>query len=323
MNKNSHKTISICLAFAAVYLIWGSTYLAIRIAVATMPPFLLSGLRFLTAGSILYIAARTLGAPRPRLKEWSAALFIGLSLTVMGNGFVVFAEKRLPSSIAALFIPVVPLWLLIFDWLWGAKIRPTWRAWCSVAMGFAGVGLLVADSFSLKGYNIRALDISAMLVATMAWAAGSIFSRYAKLPSSTLLVTGMQMLCGTVILFTLSFISGEKIQPELWSEDSYYALAYLIIFGSLVAFTAYTFLLRNVHPSLVGTYAFVNPVIAMLLGSFLYGEPVSHTILLSALLIIGAVVGLFIEGQRQKRNIIKSIPLPEFGMIGGPKKKAA
>ena len=300
MNNVRRKEVLIIAAFAAVYLIWGSTYLGIRIAVETMPPFLLSSIRFFSAGAILYILARFLGAPRPELKHWRAALIIGLGLSVRGNGLVVFAEKRLPSSIAALFIPSVPLWLLVFDWLWGSGKRPTWRAWTAVFMGFTGVGLLVSDSLSLSGYQIRILDVLAMLAATIAWAAGSIYSRHAKLPSSNLLVTGMQMLCGSFILFCVSLLLREPLQPQTWSADSILALAYLIVFGSLVAFTAYTFLLRNVEPSIVGTYAFVNPVIAMLLGSLLYAEPVSHTILLSALLIVGSVIGLFVEGRKNK-----------------------
>jgi len=277
-------------AFAAVYLIWGSTYLAIRFAIDTLPPFLMAGVRFLVAGTVLYLWARLRGAPRPRLLEWRSAAVIGGLLLLGGNGGVVWAERTVPSGVVALLVASEPLWIVLLDWLPPRPARPGARVLAGLGIGFAGVVLLIAP-WQTSASAIDPVGSVVVVLAAASWAAGSLYSRRAPLPRSPLLTTGMQMLAGGALLTATGLGAGEaaRFDPAAVSLASVASLAYLVVFGSLVAFTAYVWLVRHAPAPKVATYAYVNPVIAVVLGWALAGEPLGARTLLAAAVILGAV----------------------------------
>src|SRR6185312_7268843 len=212
-NRTSPRT-QIILAFTAVYIIWGSTYLAIRFAVATMPPFLMAGVRFLIAGAILYLWMRLRGGERPKLIHWRSALIVGGLLLLGGNGIVSWAEQQVPSGLAALLIAAVPLWMALFDWLRPGGVRPTGLTVVGLVIGFAGVILLASQAES-SGTGPQLIGVLALLVATCCWAIGSLYARNATVPSVPLLGTGMEMLAGGAVLVLVSGITGEFGQVHL------------------------------------------------------------------------------------------------------------
>jgi drug/metabolite transporter (DMT)-like permease len=276
-------------AFAAVYIVWGSTYLAIRFAIETLPPFLMAGVRFLVAGSVLYGWARLRGAPRPRLLEWRSALVVGGMLLLGGNGGVVWAQKTVPSGVAALLVASEPLWIVLLDWLPPRPVRPSGRVLLGLGVGFAGVALLVAP---WEGSGaVDPVGSLVIVLAAASWAAGSLYSRRAPLPGSPLAATGMQMLAGGALLTATGLGAGEAahFDPAAVSAASVAGFAYLVVFGSLVAFTAYVWLLRHAPASKVATYAYVNPVIAVVLGWALAGEQIGVRTVVGAAVIVGAV----------------------------------
>ncbi len=280
----------VVVAFAAVYVVWGSTYLAIRFAIDTLPPFLMAGVRFLIAGAVLFGFARLRGAPWPSWAQWRSAALIGGMLLLGGNGGVVWAERTVPSGIAALLVASEPLWIVLLDWLPPRPARPTGRVLLGLGVGFAGVALLIAP-WEAGGTAVDPVGAIVIVLAALSWAAGSLYSRRAELPASPLASTGTQMLTGGVLLTLTGLGAGEaaSFDPAAVSLGSVAALAYLIVFGSLVAFTAYVWLMRHVAAPKVATYAYVNPVIAVLLGWLLAGEPIGARTLVAAAVIVGAV----------------------------------
>jgi drug/metabolite transporter (DMT)-like permease len=287
----------VILALGTVYLVWGSTYFGILIAIKTIPPMSMAALRFTVAGALLYGWAVRRGdreGDRPGLAQWAAAAVVGTALLAAGNGAVTWAEQRIPSGIAALLIASVPLWMSILGRVLLAE-RVSWMVALGLAVGFAGLVLLVRPSGSHR------LDLVATLVVlggALAWASGSVWSRRAALPRRPLVTTGMEMLAAGAVLAVVSVVGGEpaRIEFEAISGRSLLAIAYLVVFGSLVAFSAYVWLLRNVRTSVVGTYAYVNPVVAVALGATLGGEPVTgHTLLAGAVILAG--VALIVTGQ--------------------------
>lgn len=278
----------VILAFAAVYLIWGSTYLAIRFAIETLPPFLMAGARFLVAGTILYLWARR-RHPAPSRTNWRAAALIGALLLLIGNGGVVWAEQRIPSGLAALLVAVEPLWVVLLVWARGTP--PGGRVLAGLAVGFAGLFLLISPGEVLGGDAVDMLGATVVVFAALSWAAGSVYAQRAPLPDSPLLSTGMQMLAGGSLLLLAGTATGEWNRLDLAGATlrSWLALGYLIVFGALVAFSAYSWLVRNVEPSKVATYAYVNPVVAVLLGWLLAAEPLSVRTGVAAAVIVGAV----------------------------------
>jgi drug/metabolite transporter (DMT)-like permease len=279
------------LAFAAIYLIWGSTYLAIRLAIDTLPPFLMAGVRFIIAGIALYGLARRRGAPRPVRANWLAAAVVGGLLLLGGNGGVVWAEQRVPSGLTAVLIATVPLWIAILQWLRGGP-RPSARTAVGLTMGLVGIGLLVGPGELAGGKGVDLVGAAVLLLASLSWAIGSLYSRHGRLPSAPLLATAMEMLAGGLLLLLAGLVTGQAADLH-WSRisvQSVLALSYLIVFGSLVAFTAYTWLLRVTLPAHAATYAYVNPVVAVVLGWALGGEPLTARTLLAAAVIVGAVV---------------------------------
>lgn len=302
--SNQPTTTSIWLAMISIYIIWGSTYLAIRFAVETLPPFLMAGVRFLIAGLILYIFTRLRGAPSPSRIEWRSAAVIGLFLLLGGNGLVSWAEQRVASSIAALMIATEPLWIILLDAFIPGGVRPNR---ITVLGGMAGLVLLVGPG-SLGGERVDLIGTLALVLASLLWAIGSLYGRTARLPDTPLLGTGMAMLVGSAGLLITGTLLGEWSQVNLAeiSTRSILSLGYLVVFGSLVGFASYTWLLRVAPISLVSTYAFVNPMVAILLGNLLANEPLTPRILLSAAMIIGSVALITAAQPVRKPGIEKA-----------------
>jgi drug/metabolite transporter (DMT)-like permease len=280
--------LKVALALAAVYVIWGSTYLAIRFAIETLPPFLMAGSRYLIAGAVLYLWSRLRGAPRPSLTHWRSALIVGAFLLLVGNGGVVWAEQHVDSGLAALLISTEPLWIVLLVWLRPGGKKPGFRVTAGLVLGFIGLMLLVKPGF---GGSIPLFGVVALVLASLSWAWGSLWGQRAKLPDSPLLTTGMQMLSGGALLFLASVLTGEPGRFELAqvSAKSLLALGYLVVFGAIVAFTAYVWLMRVASPVLVSTYAYVNPVVAVLLGWAFAGEPLTTGTLIAAAVILTGV----------------------------------
>ncbi len=310
IEKKGASQASIWTAMIAVYLVWGSTYLAIRYAVATMPPFLMVAIRFLVAGGILFLFRRARGDQAPTRVEWRSAAIIGFLLLVGGNGGVVWAEQRVDSGITALMVGAVPLWIALLELLRlgknGNHNRPSLLAILGVLVGFVGIAMLVGP-VGLSGSTviIDPLGALVLLLAAFSWAVGSLYSRGAHLPASPLLGTGMEMLAGGVGSLALSALFGEWRYVHLpsISATSITGLIYLIIFGSLVGFAAYTWLLRNAPTTLVSTYAYVNPVVAIFLGSLIAKEPVTPRMLVAAAIILGAVAIITMKpGVKKEEN---------------------
>jgi drug/metabolite transporter (DMT)-like permease len=293
MPETSPSTLRLLLAFAAIYVIWGSTYLAILFAIETLPPFLMAGVRFLIAGGLVYAWARVFGgAPRPAAVQWRAAALLGLLLLVGGNGLVVWSETRVPSGVAALLVAIVPGWMVLLDWLRPGGVRPARTIVLGLLLGLSGVAWLIGPEALLGGGRVDLLGAGALLVASFSWSAGSILSRQVALPKAQFLSTAMQMLAGGVALTLLGIGLGEpwRFDAAAVTLKSVLALAYLVVFGSIIGFTAYVWLLRVSTPARVSTYAYVNPVVAVLLGWALAGEALTSRMVVAASVIVLGVV---------------------------------
>lgn len=306
MTDNRHAPKALVLAaFAAVYVLWGSTYLAIRFAVETVPPFLLAGVRFTIAGAILSAFALARGAARPTRANWKAAAIVGTLLFPLGNGVVVWAETRIDSSMAALLVATEPFWVVLLLWL-RAGVRPRPFVIAGIVAGFAGLIMLVGRS-SVPGAGAGAdvVSTAALVGASISWAAGSLYARKASLARSPLLSAGMQMIAGGIALLLLGALTGEpsRLDMAAVSTRSIVAFGYLVIFGSLVGFSAYSWLVTVAAPARVATYAYVNPVIAVLLGWALAGEAITTRILIAAAVIVGAVALIVADQSRITGNV--------------------
>lgn len=281
---------ALILAFAAVYLIWGSTYLAIRVAVGTLPPFLMSGTRFLIAGALLYTWARARGAGRPTGRSWAVSALVGVLLLVLGNGSVTWAEQTVPSGMAALLVATEPLWIVLLEWLRPGGTRPPGGALLGIVLGFAGVATLIGPGAidPAGGMSAGAL---AVVLAALAWAVGSLYAQHAPLPANGAQSSGMQMLTGGALLVFAGVGAGEakQVTAVAFTLPALLAFGYLVVFGSLVAFSAYAWLVRNTTPARASTYAYVNPVVAVLLGSALLREPLTPRTAIAAVVIVGSV----------------------------------
>ena len=290
--QTSPARVHVIVAFAAVYVIWGSTYLAIRFAIATIPPFLMAGVRFLVAGLLLYAWAHRRGAPRPTRAHWVAATVVGAFLLLGGNGGVVWAEQFVPSGLAALLVATVPLWIAVLDWARPGGTRPTGPVIAGIGMGLAGLALLIGPEDLLGGGQADPVGALVLVGAALAWSVGSLYAKHADLPDSPYSATSIEMVMGGVLLLLAGFVRGEAAQFDVSavSLQSGLALVYLILFGALAGFTAYIWLLKNVPPVQASTYAYVNPVIAVFLGWALADEPLTGRVLLAAAVIVAAVV---------------------------------
>ncbi|MDH3405105.1 MAG: EamA family transporter [Acidobacteriota bacterium] len=318
MTEAQRLRLTHAAAFAAVYLIWGSTYLAIRFAIETLPGFLMAGVRFVAAGLALYAIAAWRGAARPTRAQWRSAAIAAAFLFVGGNGGVVFAQHWIPSGLAALIVAVEPLWVVVLLTFWGGgSERPSRRTVVALAIGFAGAAILARpqDSIGLVAGDagrVPALALAAILVSPLAWAAGSLYARDADMPDNRSLGVAMQMIAGGVGLVLVGLAAGEAAEVDLAAASgrSLAALLYLVVFGSIIAFSAYSWLLRNTRATLVSTYAYVNPVIAVFLGWLLAGEPIGAATVVATALIIGAVVLVGMEARRSRRRLPPTPPAP-------------
>lgn len=293
----------ILLAFAAVYLIWGSTYLGIRLATDTMPPFLMAGSRFVLAGALLYGVLRWRGEAKPPGGAWKDAAIIGGLLLVGGNGGVSWAQRYVPTGVSALIVASVPLWIVVTDWLRPGGTKPRATVLVGLAVGFVGVVLMVLGK-DAKGHPVVVPVGAAVLVlSTIAWALGSIYSRHAKLPGSALMGISMQMMAGGGMQLLAGALLGElpRMHFELISATSAWAFVYLTLIGSLVGFTAYVWLMRTCSPALVSTYAYVNPLVAVALGWFVLKEPVPQAMATAGGLILVSVVLITLTSTRRAK----------------------
>lgn len=282
----------IWIALITLYIVWGSTYFGIKVAIETIPPFFHAGIRFLVSGIILVIWQRAVGSAMPTRNQWIATFIIGNLLLLGGNGLVSWAEQTIPSGIAALIIGSVPLFLVIMEAIRPKGVKPNWQSILGLIIGFVGIFILVGPA-EIAGSETRLnpFGVIALLSACLFWAIGSIYSKSADLPKSTLMTTGAEMLMGSIGLFFISLITGELNgwNPAEVSTRSLIGLIYLITIGSIIGFGSYIWLLQNAPISLVATYAYVNPIVAVLLGYFFGNEILEPRIWLATAIIIGAV----------------------------------
>jgi len=296
INPNRSLVLLIA-AFAAIYIFWGSTYLAIKYAIETLPPFLMAGARFVFAGAILLVWARfSADYEKPSAVHWRTSFIVGTLLLLGGNGGVVFAEHYISSSLAALLVATEPFWIVLLSWLWLKGARPNLKVALGLAVGFFGVWLLIngqtTNGEATSSGLMQLLATIAVIAAAMSWATGSIYGLRAPVPKSSLQTAGMQMFSGGLVLLLVSLIAGEwsKFNINEVSANSWFGFIYLIIFGSLIGFTAYSWLLKNAQPTMVATYAYVNPIVAVLLGWLIAGESFTGKMLLGAGVIVGSVI---------------------------------
>jgi drug/metabolite transporter (DMT)-like permease len=305
------KRIWIIVAFAALYLIWGSTYLGILFAIQSIPPLLMAGARFLLAGIILYAGARMSGAPRSPRADWRTALIVGACLLLGGNGGVTLSEQYVPSGLAALLVATVPIYIALLSWLFGMSKRPSALTWAGLAGGFVGVGLLIGPAlrFSTTGESPHAwIGMTILLCSSLIWSAGSLYSRSAKNSASPFLAAAQQMLCGGALLLITGIATGElrHFDPRQITIQSFGAFVYLVLIGGIIGYVSYAWLLRYVEPAKVATYAYVNPIVAVLLGALFAHETLSLRTLIAAGLIIGSVA-LVITAQQLKPKAVPPI----------------
>lgn len=304
MNNKQAPRWLVILCFAAIYLIWGSTYLGIGIAVQSFPPHIMAGIRFLISGAALYAFMRWRGAPAPKLIHWRSALIIGIFLLGLGNGSVSWGETMVPTGFAALLIAVVPLWMVLMDWLRPHGVKPHGSVFAGIALGLLGMFLLIGPSALGLDRPLNLLGVAILLFASVAWAFGSIYSRHAHLPESPLMLTGMEMLMGGVFLFGMSAVLGEwnHFQLTQVTTVSWLALLYLILIGSFLGFTAYVYLLQVSTPAKVSTYAYVNPVVAVFLGWAVNGESITPiTVAASAIIVAGVAIITYFNTRPQPK----------------------
>jgi drug/metabolite transporter (DMT)-like permease len=294
-------TWKVLLAFSIIYFVWGSTYLAIRIGVREVPPFLLAGMRFVLAGAILYAWMRTKGTASPTSREWTAVSLLAVLIFVLDYGLVFWAERRVPSGITAVMMATIPVFMALSEIFFLGTQKLTVRLASALAVGLGGVGVLVSRSLSLGEVPIDRAGAIALTVAAISWSAGSALTRTLPLPASKPMSSAAQMLSGGVLLTLLSGVLGEfhEFHLRAVSRAAWIALAYLVVAGSIVAFTAYVWLIHHESPTKVGTYAYVNPVVAVALGYFLGGETAGPRTLLGTLLVLVSVVVITTASARK------------------------
>jgi len=297
--------IRIIFAFAALYLIWGSTFLGIRFAIETIPPFLMAGARFLAAGLIMYAIAWSQGIGKSSWANWRTSLIIGACLLLAGNGGVTISEQYIDSGLAALIVAIVPIYIVLLASATGMAPRPIPIVWLGLVGGFVGVGILLGPALrvSANGGRHPAIGMSILLFSSFIWSAGSLYSRTAKHAPSPFLTAAQQMICGGLLLLLAGMVTGEtrRLHPSSMSILSLASFAYLVIIGAVVGYTAYIWLLRHCDPAKVATYAYVNPIVAVLLGATFAGETLTMRTLVAAGLIIGSVALVITAQQLRER----------------------
>ncbi len=306
----ARTTTLVLLAFAAVYVVWGSTYLAIRIGIESFPPLILAGLRHFTVGLLLYPVLRKKTGIRPTVAQWRTAVIAGALLLFVGNGGVSWAERTVPSGIAALLVATVSLWLVIVDWLRPGGVRPVPRVTMGLLMGFAGLALLVGPAHLGGSERIEPRGAAVLVIASLAWACGSLYSKHGGMPSSPMLGVAMQSFAGGVILLIVGLFAGEFRGLHLGaiSLRSWLALGYLTVFGSGIGFSAYLYILQKSTAARVATYAFVNPVVALFLGWLIASEPITLRTVIAASIILTAVILVITAPHRAPTSVVATVP---------------
>jgi drug/metabolite transporter (DMT)-like permease len=291
-NNHHHRTWKTLLAFAMIYFVWGSTFLAIRVGVQEVPPFLLAAIRFLVAGIILYGWMLARGERSPGVREWISALLLALLIFVLDYGLLFWAEQRVPSGIAAVMMATIPVLMALSEIIFLRTQTLTVRLAFALLIGIGGVAVLMSHSLNLGGAPIDRAGALALIIAAMSWSLASVLTRKLPLPTSKVMSSGAQMLAGGVLLSATSAMLGEfhHFHPADVSRGAWLALLYLIVAGSIVAFTAYVWLIHHESPTKVGTYAYVNPVVAVLVGYFFGGEALDLRTILGTLLVLVSVV---------------------------------
>ncbi|MGB6899436.1 MAG: EamA family transporter [Candidatus Acidiferrum sp.] len=299
-------------AFGAIYLIWGSTYLAISVGIQSFPPLLLPAARHLTAGLVLYPVLRWKTGIRPTRSQWRTASITGLLLLLLGNGGVCLSERTVPTGVAALLVALVSFWMVLLDWLRPGGLRPVRRVVASLVLGFGGLALLVGPAHLGGSERVDLTGAGILVIASFAWACGSIYSKHNDLPSSPMLGVAMQSLVGGSALWVVGLLSGEGRQLHLAavSTRSWIALGYLVVFGSGIGFTAYVYLLKKSSAARVGTYAFVNPVVALFLGWLWAGETITLRTALAAVVILTAVLLVITAPHKNAVEAAEVLPNP-------------
>ena len=280
------------LAFAIIYFVWGSTFLAIRVGVHEVPPFLLAAMRFLIAGLVLYGWVMARGERSPNVRQWASVTLLAILIFVCDYGLLFWAEQRVPSGIAAVMLATIPVFMALSEILFLRTQRLTPRLALALLVGIAGVGVLMSRSLNLGGAPIDTKGAAALIFAAMSWSIASALTRKLPLPTSKVMSSGAQMLVGGVLLSLTSAALGEfrNFHPATVSRGAWLSLLYLIVAGSIIGFTAYVWLLHHESPTKVGTYAYVNPVVAVIIGYFLGGEPLGLRTLLGTLFVLISVV---------------------------------
>jgi drug/metabolite transporter (DMT)-like permease len=312
---NRPPRTAVVTAFTAVYIVWGSTYLGIRFAIETMPPFLMAGSRFLIAGLALYSVARLRGAARPVAADWKRATIIGAALVLCGNGGVTIGELYVPSALTALLIALVPVFMAVLGWLSGITSRPTRIVWLGLTFGFAGVALLVRPDAAAVPHPRMGFGVAVILTSALIWSAGSLYAASSTSRTSPFAAAGMQMIWGGVLQLLAGLALGElrSFDPTAISVHSWLAWIYLLSIGSIVGYTAYNWLLMHCPPAQVATYAYVNPVVAVLLGATLGGEKLTPGMLAGAALIVLAVAAVIATQSSPRRPLVPTpqpMPVP-------------
>lgn len=314
IRPSKKKRVHVLLAFGAIYLIWGTTYLAIRIAVETIPPFLMAGTRFIVAGLLALAFLRMRGVKFPSRRELRSAAIAGTFLLVGGNGLVTWSEQQIPSGIAALLVATVPLWVTLLGWLFLKGGRPSGLTSLGIILGFLGIGVLIGPG-QLSGTNALHLPSLMLLVAApILWSIGTLYSTRAALPDNVFMATAVEMLLGGVLLLLAGLVTGEHASLDLQgiSGASILATLYLTLFGSIVALTAYVWLLQSVDPAVVATYTYVNPLIAISLGWLLLGETLSLHAMIAVAVILASVVMISFSrrGTRTPEQAVERLETP-------------
>lgn len=305
----------VLFAFAIIYFVWGSTFLAIRVGVREVPPFLLAGMRFLVAGVVLYGWTRFAGTPSPTKREWGAATLLAVLIFVLDYGLLFWAERRVPSGIAAVMMATIPVFMAISEILIMKTQQLTVRLAIALLIGIGGVAVLVSRTVSFGDAPIDTVGAGALIVAAVSWSVASALTRKLPLPASKAMSSGTQMLAGGVLLTITAGLLGEfrGFQMQEVSAKAWLALAYLIVAGSIVAYTAYVWLIHHESPTKVGTYAYVNPVVAVLVGYFLGGEPLgARAIMGTAMVLVSVLVITTAPAKKDERKAWKDQPQPSL-----------
>jgi drug/metabolite transporter (DMT)-like permease len=299
-------------SFAAVYILWGSTFFAIRVGIESFPPLILAALRHLSVGLVFYPIFRRVSGEKPTLTQWRTAIVTGVLLLLCGNGTVNWAEKIIPSGIAALLVATVSLWMVLADWFRPGGSRPASRVLAGLVLGFAGMALLVGPKHLGGAERVNPLGAFALVLASLAWAIGSIYSKHHPIPKSAMLGVAMQMIAGGTALLVVAGITGEYRELHLAQVTvrSWLALGYLAVFGSALGFSAYVYILKHGTAARVATYAFVNPVVALFLGWLLGGEALSLRTILASAVILTAVILVITMPHKDPMEADEAIPAP-------------